>query len=243
MLAAEGRGRERAGFADDRRKHVLERRERRRLRCPQRSVLPPARSARWCRSGIRDRSPASSEANMSLRWPAMVTSLTGNVELAVLDPQPGRAAAVVAGDEIGAHADQVGDVEAVLDRGDQLLRARAPGCEMQVGRRRATATTTPRATHDRWWRARARAPSRCRGTRMSGRRRRSRRARLPATPSPSNGCERRPRGRSGSSTMRMPARNSRSPMRSFRKLVLRAIEAPLIAEARCPTSEPATRGS
>ena len=43
--------------------------------------------------------------------------------------------------------------------------------------------------------------------------------------------------------MRMPARNSRSPMRSFRKLVLRAIDAPLIADARCPTSDPAMRGS
>ena len=37
--------------------------------------------------------------------------------------------------------------------------------------------------------------------------------------------------------------NSRSPILSFRKLVLRAIEAPLIAPIRWPTSEPATRGS
>ena len=43
--------------------------------------------------------------------------------------------------------------------------------------------------------------------------------------------------------MRMPGRNSRSPMRSFRKLVLRATDAPLIADARCPTSDPAMRGS
>src|SRR5262245_27849786 len=37
------------------------------------------------------------------------------------DPKAGRAAAVVAGDHVDAHPDQVGDVEAVRDILDQLL--------------------------------------------------------------------------------------------------------------------------
>src|SRR5579872_1736051 len=53
---------------------------------------------------------------------------------AVLDPEPGSAAAVIAGDLIDAHADQVGDIEAVLDVGDELLRAQRAGREMQVAR-------------------------------------------------------------------------------------------------------------
>ena len=51
-------------------------------------------------------------ASMSRRLPAMVTSSTGCVELAVLDPQAGGAARVVAGDAVDAEADQLGDVEA-----------------------------------------------------------------------------------------------------------------------------------
>ena len=43
--------------------------------------------------------------------------------------------------------------------------------------------------------------------------------------------------------MRMSLENSCSPSRSFRKLVLRAIEAPLMAPTRWPTSDPDTRGS
>ena len=43
--------------------------------------------------------------------------------------------------------------------------------------------------------------------------------------------------------MRMFFANSCSPIRSFRKLVLRAIEAPLMAPTRWPTSDPDTRGS
>src|SRR5262249_54606934 len=60
-----------------------------------------------------------------------------------------------------------------------------------------------------------------------------------ATPSASNGRERKPRRRSGSSSTRMPGRNSRWPSRSLRKLVLRATAAPLMALARWPTGEPA----
>ena len=43
--------------------------------------------------------------------------------------------------------------------------------------------------------------------------------------------------------MRMFLANNCWPRRSFRKLVLRAIEAPLTAPTRWPTSDPATRGS
>src|SRR5665213_2425715 len=44
---------------------------------------------------------------------------------------------------------------------------------------------------------------------------------LPATPSPSKGCERSPRLRRGSAMMRMPPANSVSPISSRKKLVLR----------------------
>ena len=66
---------------------------------------------------------------------------------------------------------------------------------------------------------------------------------LQTTPSPSNGCERRPRLRKGSSTIRMPSVKSFAPILSRRKLVFRATEAPFTALARCETSDPAERGS
>ncbi len=43
--------------------------------------------------------------------------------------------------------------------------------------------------------------------------------------------------------MRMPAAKMRSPILSFRKLVLRAMDAPFTALERWPTIEFATRGS
>src|SRR5215472_1697478 len=42
-------------------------------------------------------------------------------QLTVLDPKPGGAATVVAGHDIGAHADQIGDVQALGDVRDQGL--------------------------------------------------------------------------------------------------------------------------
>src|ERR1700722_9309178 len=53
--------------------------------------------------------------------------------LAVLDPEARGAAAVIAGDEVDAHADQAGDVKTVLDLRDQLFRRFCSGGEMQVG--------------------------------------------------------------------------------------------------------------
>src|SRR5215204_7035776 len=46
---------------------------------------------------------------------------------ALLDPKAGSAAAVVAGNDIGAGADQVGDIEALIDIRDQLLGGRTAG--------------------------------------------------------------------------------------------------------------------
>src|SRR5450631_2170070 len=66
---------------------------------------------------------------------------------------------------------------------------------------------------------------------------------LTLTPSASKVCERRPRTLKGSSMMRIFFANNCSPRRSFRKLVLRAIEAPFTAPTRWPTSEPDTLGS
>src|SRR4051794_26724457 len=51
-------------------------------------------------------------------------------DLAVLDPEAGGAAAVVAGDTVYAGADQVGDVEALLDVGDQFRRRRLTRLQM-----------------------------------------------------------------------------------------------------------------
>src|SRR5579872_7079028 len=53
-------------------------------------------------------------------------------ELPLLDPEAGRATAVVAADKIDAHADHVGDVQAFLDIADQFVRRSPPGLEVQV---------------------------------------------------------------------------------------------------------------
>src|SRR5436305_4862292 len=50
--------------------------------------------------------------------------------LAVLDPEAGGAAAIVAGHAVDAGTDQVGDVKALLDIGDQRGRRRLAGLEM-----------------------------------------------------------------------------------------------------------------
>src|SRR5580658_1198172 len=55
-------------------------------------------------------------------------------ELAVLDPKSGGAAAIVAGHQIDADADQIGDKESVCDLGDQFAGALGAGGEMQVAR-------------------------------------------------------------------------------------------------------------
>src|SRR6185295_15168963 len=55
-------------------------------------------------------------------------------DLAVLDPEAGGAAAVIAGHAVDAGADQIGDVKALLDIGDQLFRRHLAGLEMQIVR-------------------------------------------------------------------------------------------------------------
>ena len=117
-------------------------------------------------------------------------------ELALLDDEAGGAAAVVAGVHVDAVADQLGHVEAVVDRGDHRLR--------RLARRAAASGWWSPATgcrrgarHGRWWQGRARARWRCRAARSSARRRRPRRGPRRQTPSPSKGREPRPRGRAG----------------------------------------------
>src|SRR5271170_3346582 len=56
--------------------------------------------------------------------------------LAVLDPESGGAAAIVAGHQIDPHADQVGDEKAVLDLGDQRVGALGSRRQMKVARAR-----------------------------------------------------------------------------------------------------------
>src|SRR5262249_9629996 len=58
----------------------------------------------------------------------------GVAALAVLDPEAGGAAAVVAGHPIDAHADEIGDVEALGDVGDQGVWRHVAGGEVQVAR-------------------------------------------------------------------------------------------------------------
>src|SRR5258708_11621011 len=53
-------------------------------------------------------------------------------ELAVLDPEAGGAAAVIAGDAADAGADQIGDVKALLDVAHPLGRRRLACFEMQI---------------------------------------------------------------------------------------------------------------
>src|SRR5215468_10726543 len=53
-------------------------------------------------------------------------------EFAALDPEAGGAAAVVAGHQVDAHADQIVDVESFLDIGDQRIGRYAAGGKMQI---------------------------------------------------------------------------------------------------------------
>src|SRR4051812_6664767 len=53
-------------------------------------------------------------------------------DLAVLDPEPGGATAVVAGDAVDAGPDQVGNIEALSDAGDQFGRRRLARLEMKI---------------------------------------------------------------------------------------------------------------
>src|SRR5438067_958621 len=54
--------------------------------------------------------------------------------LATHDPKAGSAAAVIAGDEIDAGADEIRDIEALLDIRDQCVRRISAGHEVQVAR-------------------------------------------------------------------------------------------------------------
>src|SRR3978361_893528 len=57
-------------------------------------------------------------------------------DLAVLDPEAGGAAAVIAGHAVDAGTDQVGDVKALFDIGYQFPRRHPAGLEVQVVRSR-----------------------------------------------------------------------------------------------------------
>src|SRR6201999_2947114 len=58
----------------------------------------------------------------------------GKSLFAVLDPEAGGAAAVVAGHHVDAATDQIGDVETVLDVDDEFVRHERARFEMQVAR-------------------------------------------------------------------------------------------------------------
>ena len=133
----DGRARKLAGLAH----HGFERAARRRRRdhCPA-TVRPSSRTRR------RIGAVAEFEIVGRRQRAEHVEQMAGDGDLAhrigalaVLDPEAGGAAAVVAGHHVDAHADQVGDVEAVGDVGDQLLGARAcpaSRCRLVGARRR-----------------------------------------------------------------------------------------------------------
>src|SRR5262245_21207211 len=58
-------------------------------------------------------------------------------ELAVLDPEAGGAAAVIAGHQVDAHANEIGDIKAFLDVSDQRIRRDAARLEVKIGRARS----------------------------------------------------------------------------------------------------------
>src|SRR5215471_14017479 len=55
-------------------------------------------------------------------------------DFAVLDPEAGGAAAVIAGDAVNPHAHQLGDIEAAFDIGHQLGRTQLAGFYPYIGR-------------------------------------------------------------------------------------------------------------
>src|SRR5262249_15331633 len=160
--------------------------------------------------------------------------------LAVLDPEAGGAAAVVAGDSVHAKADQIGDVESALDVGDQLVARELALLEIEIGRGRAGragGAACPVGLRLSW-RAAARSSSQVVSTPSSITARRD-----VARPSASNGRLPSPRLRSGVSRMRVPSANTRSPILSLRNEVPRPTARPLMAPARWPTRPPETRRS
>ena len=130
-----------------------------------------------------------------------VTSVTGRVELAVLDQEAAGAAREVAGDGVEAEAHHLGHVEAALDAVEHLpRRRRAPRCRMKFDVVTCGAPPTPRPAQPFDARPSLRA-SRCRGGRCAGRPPSTTRFLRDGRPSPSKGREPGARGISGSSTM------------------------------------------
>src|SRR5471032_370263 len=54
-------------------------------------------------------------------------------DLAILDPEPGRAAAVIAGHAINSHAHQFGDIEALLYVGNKVFYAGFSRFQVEIG--------------------------------------------------------------------------------------------------------------
>ena len=123
---------------------------------------------------------------------------------AVADHEAGGAAAVIAGHAVDAHADQFGDVKPFLDVRHQLGRAQRAGRGGTGCSSPARAARRCRGWHGRWCSGQAGGRCGCPAARSSARRPRPAAARRVGTPSPSNGRERRPRRRRGSSMMSMP---------------------------------------
>ncbi len=163
-------------------------------------------------------------------------------DLAVLDQEARRAAAVIAGHAVDAHADQLGDEHAALDVGDQRLGQDDAGAHMHVAGRDAGAA--PAAARCMAGRLQPELPGRG-AVEQPGFEHavRDELDRGHGQPSPSNGRERRPWGRCGSSQMVTPLAKIFVPSASSRKLVLREIAWPEMAPTRWPSMLEPTRGS
>ena len=141
-------------------------------------------------------------------------------ELAVLDPEPGGAARVVARHQVHAEPDQLRHVEPGWHRGDDRLGRVRPGLEVEVASARRRAHRRPRGWRAPSGAARAGAPSTSRAGSSRARPLATTVRRREATPSPSNGRDAAPPGAQrvvdhghAGAAMRSPSRSRRNDAR------------------------------
>ena len=181
---------------------------------------------------------------MSLRLPAMVISATGSADHAVADDEARGAAAIIAGHAVDALPDQLGDEQAELDVGDQILGQQRAGRHIEVARPRPRRPAD--AAHGMAGRREAKLAGRSAESSSQPVSTPSATMSVGAVgrPSPSNGLERSPRRRCGSSRIVMPRGEHlrRRADRAGSSSGARSA-APVIAPVRWPSRLDPTRGS
>ena len=101
--------------------------------------------------------------NMSARFPAIVISSTGIGNLPAFDPEAGRAAGVVAGHDVDAHAHELRDQQPGAHLGKERIEGLRAGVDGEI----VDPAGVARGRHRR-----ACGPSSCRGRTPGARRRR-----------------------------------------------------------------------